>query len=90
MVRESLAADGELRPDKSVHELTVDKNVLIAHFGADDVRSLRVAVSSFFDYAAVAVRTLQEFSTLAGDVSGDVEAFGAMEPADAASGRLQG
>jgi tRNA threonylcarbamoyladenosine modification (KEOPS) complex Pcc1 subunit len=62
MIKASLEADGELRPDKNRHSIAVEGDLLVVHFWASDVRSLRVAVSAFYDYAAVAVRTLQEFA----------------------------
>mmetsp|Transcript_22175 Transcript_22175/g.30545 ORF Transcript_22175/g.30545 Transcript_22175/m.30545 type:complete len:86 (-) Transcript_22175:153-410(-) len=61
MTKESLEVDEELQPLRLSKTFTVEDNVLIVHFRASDVKMLRVGMSSFFDMALVASKTLLEF-----------------------------
>mmetsp|Transcript_5932 Transcript_5932/g.8128 ORF Transcript_5932/g.8128 Transcript_5932/m.8128 type:complete len:91 (+) Transcript_5932:61-333(+) len=62
ITRNSLEVDEELQPKKVSKKFEVLDSTLKISFEATEVKMLRVAVSSFFDMAAVVLRTLQEFS----------------------------
>lgn len=51
----------EPRKDQMSKTLTVSENVLSVHFTATEARFLRTAVSSFFDFLTLVVRTMDEF-----------------------------
>ena len=74
MIARSLSVDEELQPDKVERRFTCSSleggagegagsggAQLEAFFRASDARMLRVSLSSFYDMAAVCLRTLQEF-----------------------------
>ena len=62
IVEKSLAVDAELRPDKVRRTSGTDGATLVVNFEATELRMLRVAMSSYYDMALVAVQTLQEFA----------------------------
>ncbi len=62
IVEKTLAVDAELRPDKVCRTSSVEGAALVVRFQATELRMLRVAMSSYFDMAMVAVQTLQEFA----------------------------
>ncbi|XP_071817072.1 EKC/KEOPS complex subunit LAGE3-like [Apostichopus japonicus] len=51
----------EPRKDQMSKELTVSDNILNVHFTATEARFLRTAVSSFFDFLNLVVKTMEEF-----------------------------
>lgn len=61
IMKESIDVDKELQPDKVLRVLTVEADALVVTFKAINAKMLRVAISSFFDMATVAAKTLLEF-----------------------------
>lgn len=57
----ALNADDELRPELVSREIDTDGASLTLRLAAVDARVLRISVMSFFDFALVALRTLEEF-----------------------------
>lgn len=57
----ALNADDELRPELVSREIDTDGASLTLRIAAVDARVLRISVMSFFDFALVALRTLEEF-----------------------------
>ena len=57
----SLSVDEELQPHKVTRISVVRGSTMHVHFAATEVRMLRVALSSFYDVAALAAHTIHEF-----------------------------
>ena len=57
----SLSVDEELQPHKVTRSSVVRGSTMHVHFAATEVRMLRVALSSFYDVAALAANTIHEF-----------------------------
>ena len=62
IMKEAIDVDKELQPDKVLRILTVEATSLVVTFKALNAKMLRVAISSFFDMAAVSAKTLLEFA----------------------------
>jgi hypothetical protein len=62
MVGNALAVDRELRPQLLQKIIRVEGNVLHVTFQSSDLKLLRTATSSFFDYFKLAARTIGEFA----------------------------
>lgn len=62
MAAASLSVDPGLQPQHAWHHVSHEGSELVAEYRADEVRILRVQVSSFYDMLAVLARTLREFA----------------------------
>ncbi|KAI8870106.1 transcription factor Pcc1 [Ramicandelaber brevisporus] len=56
-----LAVDRELKVDVAQREITTSDSKLVVRFACDSVRTLRVSVSSFLDFAALISDTIDTF-----------------------------
>ena len=61
IVKSALDVDKELQPQKVKKIFEIDGQSLIIHIKATEWRMLRVATSSFYDMALVAVQCVDEF-----------------------------
>ena len=62
IVKCALEIDKELQPGRSTRQMVVDGQLLSTTFEADELRLLRVLVSSYLDFATLATKTLLEFA----------------------------
>mmetsp|Transcript_5151 Transcript_5151/g.6230 ORF Transcript_5151/g.6230 Transcript_5151/m.6230 type:complete len:82 (+) Transcript_5151:190-435(+) len=63
IAKQTLEVDGELRPELTRKEFTVEEDKLLVKIYARDAKTLRTSVSSFCDYVLVVIRTINEFGT---------------------------
>ena len=61
VVKSALEVDKELQPKKVTKTFEIDGSCLYVHIKSTEWRMLRVATSSFYDMAMVAVQCIDEF-----------------------------
>lgn len=57
----SLSVDAEPKRGGVKKHMVVEENILNVHFEAQEAKSLRVGVNTFFDHLALVVKTIQQF-----------------------------
>lgn len=58
IVAEAVSTDAELRPELVDRHVYIDNSTLVIQVEATDVKVLRTAVTSFYDFIRVSIRTL--------------------------------
>lgn len=58
IVCEAVNADPELRPEQVTRDMSVDHETLVIRLSATDVKHLRTAVTSLYDFVQVSITTL--------------------------------
>mmetsp|Transcript_13155 Transcript_13155/g.34418 ORF Transcript_13155/g.34418 Transcript_13155/m.34418 type:complete len:99 (-) Transcript_13155:1634-1930(-) len=66
IVYNSLVVDEELQPKLVIRDMSVDKDVLKVTFYTNQLRILRVSVSSFYDMLTLATKTVAQFGAASG------------------------
>ena len=62
MVRRCTAVDPEVRPNMVRRSSHTEDNVMIVHFAAKDLRSLRVSLGSHLEMVELSVRTIEQLA----------------------------
>ncbi len=74
MVRRCISVDPEVRPNMVRRSLHTEDSLLIVHFAAKDLRSLRVSLGSHLEMMELSVRTIEQLAP---------ETFAPLDPAAA-------
>jgi len=62
IVASAIGADPELRPEEVDRKIYVEEDMFVMHLSANDLKTLRTAVGSLYDFIRVSLLALAEFS----------------------------
>lgn len=62
IVSKAVSVDPELRPEEVSRIIRAEGNSIVIDVAATDVKSLRTAVSSLYDFIRVSIRAVEQFS----------------------------